>query len=51
MNDIVVLLETGWSWQELQATPEWVIRDLKTLLKKRALIARERRRAQEALAG
>jgi hypothetical protein len=51
MNDIVILLETGWSWHQLQSTPEWVVRDLKTLLQKRALVARERRRAQEALGG
>jgi hypothetical protein len=42
--DIVVCLETGWTWAELQATPGWVVADVKTYLHKRALIAKQRRK-------
>ena len=48
--DIVVCLETGWSWPELMATPAWVVRDVKVYLQKRALVQRERQKAREAKA-
>lgn len=46
--DIVVCLEMGWSWQELMETPPNVVEDVKVLLRKRALIAREQERAAKA---
>jgi len=42
--DVVVCLELGWSWAELQATPAWVVRDIKTYMRKAAIVAKERER-------
>jgi len=48
LSDSVILLETGWSWAELMATPADVVDNVRMLLNKRALIIRERQREAEA---
>lgn len=45
LGDIDLCLVTGWTWAELRATPPEVVRDLRTLLSKRALLQRERSRS------
>ena len=40
--DIVVCLATGWSWQALMSAPDWVVADLRTYLRKKSIIDRER---------
>ena len=40
--DIVICLATGWSWQELMGAPAWVVDDLRTYLRKKGIIERER---------
>lgn len=48
LADVVILLETGWTWQELMATPPEVVDDLRLFLNKRGLIIREKQRLMEA---
>jgi len=37
----MVCLLTGWSWPELVATPEWVVEDVRTYLRKRGLVMKQ----------
>jgi hypothetical protein len=43
-------LRTGWTWDELKATPEHVVNDVKTYLRKEDLIAKEKKQLAEAKA-
>ena len=41
---VVMLMEAmGWSWQELMATPAFVVADAITLLQKRGVVAEMKR--------
>lgn len=42
--DIVLCINMGWTWNDLQAAPSWVVDDLKSYWRKRGLIAAERER-------
>jgi len=41
--EIVLCLNTGWTWWELMATPDWVVEDLLAYFRARGAVERERR--------
>jgi hypothetical protein len=47
LTDTVLMLETGWSWQQLMETPPDEVEKMRILINKRALITKERAEAAE----
>jgi hypothetical protein len=42
LADVALMRFMGWSWQELCACPAHLVRDIRTYMRKSALIAKER---------